>query len=130
MEASYTNDVPTLCPGLHTTLRGRTAAGTVGFFRNHTVMPLRPSLIRLPVPNDAEIRQFQTLHEQETGTRLGYAKARDQLTYLVQFYFLTKGHELHAHNERVRARQRGATPHTEVDMGVFPAGEKSAPEAR
>jgi len=57
--------------------------------------------MRLPVPTDPNIREFQALFECEYGVCLDYTEARDRLTHLVQFYFLTKGHELYAHNERV-----------------------------
>ena len=55
----------------------------------------------LPVPNGEEIAKFQRWYLAEKGIELPYEIARPMLTHLVQFYFLTRGHELYDHNKRV-----------------------------
>ncbi len=64
--------------------------------------------MRLPVPKDDEIRKFQLLFEKQYGETIEYGEAREQLTHLVQFYFLTKGHDLFDHNNRIKAKGTNA----------------------
>ena len=55
----------------------------------------------LPVPNGEDIAWFQSWYREQKGVDLPYEVARPMLTHLVQFYFLTRGHELYDHNQRI-----------------------------
>lgn len=59
----------------------------------------------LPVPNGEEIAWFQGWYKQQKGIDLPYEVARPMLTHLVQFYFLTRGHELYDRNQAILRSQ-------------------------
>ncbi len=54
----------------------------------------------LPTPTPDEVIRFQTLYRQQYGTELPAREALPLLTRLVQFYYLTGGHD--ARRQRVQ----------------------------
>ncbi len=47
----------------------------------------------LPTPNAEEVARFQTVYKAQYGTDLSTREALPLLTRLVQFYYLTGGHD-------------------------------------
>ena len=47
----------------------------------------------LPTPNPDEVLRFQQLHREQYGADLPAHEAHTLLTRLVQFYYLTGGHD-------------------------------------
>jgi len=67
-----------------------------------------PSSSQLPLPSAAEVEQFRVLYQEHIGVDLDSVTAARTLADLVQFYFLTHGHERYRllHNSSI-AQQPG-----------------------
>lgn len=59
----------------------------------------------LPAPTPDEVIRFQALYKQQYGTDLPARKALPLLTRLVQFYYLTGGHDARRQRQEQAARQ-------------------------
>ncbi len=59
----------------------------------------------LPTPNAEEIARFREVHRKQHGTDLSFDEAKATLTRLVQFWYLTGGHD--AYEQRLEARKNG-----------------------
>lgn len=64
--------------------------------------------MNLPIPTDEEIEKFRVMYKKEYGIILTFEDAASKFTHVLQFYFLTKGHELTRHNQAVRKAQEEA----------------------
>ena len=49
--------------------------------------------MHLPTPTAEEITRFQKIHLEQYGSELNETDARTELTRLVQFWYLTGGHD-------------------------------------
>ena len=57
----------------------------------------------LPTPNADEVLRFQTLYQEQYGINLPTREALPLLTRLVQFYYLTGGHD--ARSQRLQQQK-------------------------
>lgn len=74
----------------------------------------------LPVPKGEDIAWFQSWYKTQKGVDLPYEVARPMLTHLVQFYFLTRGHELYDHNQRIIKNKKRQPKATQADFDQQP----------
>ena len=60
----------------------------------------------LPTPTPSEVLRFQAVYKQQYGADLPAGEALVMLTRLVQFYYLTGGHD--ARKQRLRRQETDA----------------------
>ena len=76
----------------------------------------------LPTPNTDEVSRFQALYRQQYGVDLPAQEALCLLTRLVQFYYLTGGHDAH----RQRLKQQALKQQASKQQTSSPAHEDVA----